>query len=486
MNRQNFLGHLTLALSVILLAAFVGQMRRWHTHSGTCARYKMAVAVNPEGTDNIARKKAEVLVRFRPKVTLAAMKEIAAAHNDRVEDQWEEVDGIVVIEDEDNETAEQVAAEYNALSGDVAYAEPNYEINLEPEFANGASRHNLIEEQIKYAAREVDPVLPLSAPNDPMFQQQWSLSNTGQNDGKSGADISTLRAWTKTHGSDKVVIAVLDSGVQYTHPDLANNMWTRPASIAAYTDDQLGAIDDVHGYNAVDNSGDPMDENGHGTHCAGIIGAEADNDKGIAGINWQVEIMPLKFMSAGGFGTTKDAIECINYVINRKHAGVNVRVISASWGSTAKSKALEDAIRKASDEGILFVAASGNAGVNGDKSPHYPAGYDLPNMLSVAALDRKDELASFSNYGAKSVHIAAPGVDILSTWLNDSFEEHSGTSMATPEVAGVAGLVLAVDPDISMKNLRERLLNSVDPLPSLQGKVSTGGRINAARAVGAE
>jgi subtilisin family serine protease len=130
----------------------------------------------------------------------------------------------------------------------------------------------------------------------------------------------------------------------------------------------------MHGYNAVNNSGDPMDDNGHGTHCAGIIGAEADNETGIAGVNWQVEIMPLKFMSAGGFGTTKDAIECINYVINRKHAGVNVRVISASWGSTAKSKALEDAIRKASEEGILFVAASGNAGQDGDKSPHYPAG----------------------------------------------------------------------------------------------------------------
>ncbi len=481
MNRQNFLGHLTLALSIILLAAFAGQLGRWHEQHRArgCVNYgtgRYQIKVN----ENAARKKAEVLVRFHPNVTLAAIKEIAAAHNDRVEDQWEEVEGIAVIEDEDGETAEQIAAEYNALSDKVEYAEPNYQISLEPEPAGRFSRFSA------HTTLTQDFLSKFNAPNDPMLGDQWSLANTGQNGGKAKADISALRAWTKTHGSDEVVIAVLDSGVQYTHPDLASNMWTRPANIAAYTDDQLGAIDDVHGYNAVNNSGDPMDENGHGTHCAGIIGAEADNDKGIAGINWQVEIMPLKFMTAGGFGTTKDAIECINYVINRKHAGVNVRVISASWGSTAKSKALEDAIRKASEEGILFVAASGNAGVDGDKSPHYPAGYDLPNMLSVAALDRKDELASFSNYGAKSVHIAAPGVDILSTWLNDSFEEHSGTSMATPEVAGIAGLVLAVDPDISMNDLREHLLNSVDPLPSLRGKVSTGGRINAARAVGAE
>lgn len=488
MNRQNFLGHLTLALAVILLAAFVGQMRHWHKRQPPprSERGVFFLKVQTEAPEQTERKKAEVLVRFRTGVTLAAIKEIAAAHNDRVEDQLEEVDGLAVIEDEDGETADQVAAEYNALPDDVEYAEPNYEIHLEPEFSNSASRNNQISEPVKYAAGDSRALLSRAAPNDPMFGEQWSLDNTGQREGKSGADISAAQAWSKTHGSRDVVIAVLDSGVDYTHSDLANNMWTRPADINAYTDDQLGAIDDVHGYNAVNNSGDPMDDNGHGTHCAGIIGAEADNKEGIAGVNWQVEIMPLKFMSAGGFGTTKDAIECINYVINRKHAGVNVRVISASWGSTAKSKALEDAIRKASEEGILFVAASGNAGQDGDKSPHYPAGYDLPNMLSVAALDRNDELAAFSNYGAKSVHLAAPGVDILSTWLNNSFEEHSGTSMATPEVAGVAGLVLAAEPNISMKDLRERLLNSIDPLPSLKGKVSTGGRLNAARAVGAE
>jgi subtilisin family serine protease len=227
-----------------------------------------------------------------------------------------------------------------------------------------------------------------------------------------------------------------------------------------------------------------MDDNGHGTHCAGIIGAEGGNDIGITGVNWKIEIMPLKFMNAGGFGTTKDAIEAINYVIDRKQKGVNVRIISASWGSTQKSRALEAVIRKAYDEGILFVAASGNASTNNDRSPHYPSSYN--NVVSVAALDRNDRLASFSNYGVKSVQIAAPGKDILSTWPGDAYEEHSGTSMATPVVAGVAALIVAKNPRISVDDLRSKVLSSVDQLDSLKGKVATGGRINAAKAVGAE
>jgi thermitase len=261
-------------------------------------------------------------------------------------------------------------------------------------------------------------------------------------------------------------------------------MWHRPASLAVYSDRQLGIVDDLNGFNAVDKLRDPMDDNGHGTHCAGIIGAEGGNAFGISGINWHVQIMPLKFMNAFGQGTTKDAIEAINYVIDRKKDGVNVRVISASWGSTSKSKALSDVIKRAGEEGILFVAAAGNASANADKSPHYPASYDLPNIISVAATDRNDQLASFSNYGAKSVHIAAPGRDILSTWLNGDFREASGTSMATPEVAGVAALILAQDSDISVEKLRERLLTSVDKLPALEGKVSSGGRLNAAKALG--
>jgi subtilisin family serine protease len=195
--------------------------------------------------------------------------------------------------------------------------------------------------------------------------------------------------------------------------------------------------------------------------------------------------MPLKFLGRGGFGSTKAAIEAINYVIARKRDGVNIRVISASWGSTSRSRALEDVIRKAGEADILFVAAAGNDGADADRRPHYPSGYKLPNVLAVAALDRKDELAGFSNYGAKGVHVAAPGKEILSTWLGGEYEEHSGTSMATPFVAGVAALVLSAEPGLSMKELRERLINTVDKLDSLRGKIASGGRVNAARAVGA-
>jgi subtilisin family serine protease len=191
-------------------------------------------------------------------------------------------------------------------------------------------------------------------------------------------------------------------------------------------------------------------------------------------------------MDSDGAGTTKDAIEAINYVINRKRAGVNVRVISASWGSTINSHALEDVIRKAGQEGILFVAAAGNDHSDNDAKPHYPASYGLNNVISVAALDRNDELTSFSNWGATSVDIAAPGQQIVSTWLNHGFEERQGTSMATPFVAGVAALILSTNTAISIDDLRTRLLNSVDAVPSLKGKVATGGRINAAKAVASQ
>jgi subtilisin family serine protease len=477
MNRHNFLGHLALAITLIFLAAFAGQIRRWQNQPRPIIESRTELA---PGTPYEVHDGAEVLVRFRPGTTMERMRNISLSLNDRIEDRIESVNGLVVIEDQDGLDAERVAAEYRAMRDLVDYAEPNLKITLEPEFEESSYSSG------NRAPAELDRYVPSKWPNDPQFTDQWSLENTGQRGGKFKADINALVAWDKTKGSEKVVVAVLDSGVDYTHPDLQENIWFRPANVDAYVDDQLGTVDDLRGFSAVGDLSDPMDDNGHGTHCAGIIGAEGDNGMGIAGVNWKVQIMPLKFIGAGGSGTTKDAIAAINYVIDRKRAGVNVRIISASWGSTQKSKALEDAIREAGEAGILFIAASGNASANADKSPHYPASYELPNIISVAALNRKDELASFSNYGAKRVHIAAPGVEILSTWLGGAFEEHSGTSMATPEVSGVAALVLAVDPDLSVKELRERLLKSVDKLDSLNGKVSTGGRINAALAVGAK
>jgi subtilisin family serine protease len=467
MSRKTLWLNLSIALALVLIAAFAGQLHKWQKQRDN-RRASVATKATSEPAENgdpdQTTRKTEILVRFKSGVTQQAIESIATRLNDEVEDRIEAVDGLEVIEDEDNKTSDEVVAQYRALS-EVEYAEANSEIKLDHDNA-GNHVHA----------------------NDELFFKQWGLFNHGQDGGKVGADISAMRAWAVTKGSDQVVVAVVDSGVDYTHPDLVNNIWRRPEIIKAYQDDELtdeGAIDDLHGFNVTEGTGDPMDDNGHGTHCAGIIGAEGGNEMGIAGVNWTVKIMALKFMDAEGAGTTSDAIEAINYVINRKRAGVNVRVISASWGSTMKSRALEDVIRKAGDEGILLVAAAGNDSSDNDRTPHYPASYNLNNVISVAAVNRLDELTSFSNYGATSVQVAAPGEAIMSTWLNHDFQEKKGTSMATPFVAGVAALVLATNPNISIDDLRARLLQSVDTLPALKGKVSTGGRINAAKAVGA-
>ena len=476
MNRNNFWIHFGIAVVLIGLAAIIGQVVRWETMLRQPTTVSEPAKLTPKPIAvkrSSSEKEPEVLVKFRPNVSLAEIKRIVIKNNDSVEDEIETVKGLMAIDDLDNADAKKVAEQYAAMTDFVVYAEPNFEIKLDDPTAISPKDSSLRED-------DSNP----TQPNDPMFAEQWALNNIGQGGGKEKADLSALKAWLKSQGSKEVVVAVLDSGVDYTHPDLVSNMWLRPENVPQYKDDELGTINDLHGLNAADNQSDPMDDNGHGTHCSGIIGAEGNNDEGITGINWKVKIMPLKFMGRGGFGTTKNAIESINYAIDRKQKGVNVRVINASWGSTQYSKALEDAIRAAGEAGILFVAASGNNSTDNDKRPHYPSNYNLPNVISVAALDRNDQLASFSNFGIKTVHIAAPGKDILSTWLNDSYREASGTSMATPYIAGTAALILASEPKLSVEKLRERILQSSDKIDSLNGKVESGGRINAAKALG--
>jgi subtilisin family serine protease len=472
MNRNNIWIHVGLAVILVMLAAVIGQIDRWKSAlNPPTARKKLVAPVTSRTDLRTGTNEAEVLVRFRTGVDLDAIKRIAASKNDRMVDEIESVSGLVAIDDLDNADAESVARQYSALGSEVAYAEPNTIIQLGDPVLGSKS--------VDIDSNQFDA----DHPNDPQFGDQWALNNLGQNGGKSRADIDALKAWAKTRGSADVVVAVLDSGVDYTHVDLRANMWLRPDTVPQYFDDELGGFDDLHGFAIDPTLSDPMDDNGHGTHCAGVIGAEGNNGEGIAGINWNIEIMPLKFLGRGGFGSTKAAIEAINYAIDRKKNGVNLRVISASWGSTSRSKALEDTIRAAGDAGILFVAAAGNNSTDNDKRPHYPSNYDLPNVISVAALDRADQLTSFSNFGAKTVHIAAPGKDILSTWLNDEYREASGTSMATPQVSGVAALIVAADSRITVAKLRERLLATVDRLPSLEGKVASGGRLCASRAL---
>ena len=468
MSRNKYILYGALVLLVILVAAFAGQIRRLQKQWRSTVRIipgesksREAVAQN-ELDQDVAKSsgRSEVLVKFRAGLSDDSINEITARFNHRLQDEIEAVPGLTAIDDPDNLDPLAVAARYQALP-EVEYAEPNYEINLDQADSNTSP----------------------ARVNDPRFEEQWALANDGRHGGKRGADISAMQAWTTTKGSDEIVVAVLDSGVEYTHVDLVNRIWTRPESMKSYQDRDLGMVDDVHGYNVVVNNGEPMDDNGHGTNCAGIIGAECGNNLGVCGVAWKTQIMPLKFLNAGGFGTVLGAVEAINYAIERKRAGINLRIISVSWGLTHYSRALEDVIRKASEAGILFVAASGSLNSNSDVSPHYPGGYNLGNVISVAATDRNDKLASFSNYGVKSVQVAAPGKDILTTALGNEYEQHSGTSMAAPIVAGVATLALSSHPNLSVEQLRSVLLESVDKLPGLRGKVSTQGRINAAWAV---
>lgn len=485
MNKRNIWLHLGLAVLIVSIAGLIGQIRSWQVEFSErisvqkkIKKKKKTIAVKRNSADT----EAEVLVKFRPNVKLSAIKRLVAKNNDRVEDEIESVKNLVSIDDLDNASPGEVAEMYRSMTDLVVYAEPNYKIKLEETSDNPKRILPDLDTLVLPEVGALDDKAK-AAPNDPMFKEQWALNNEGQGGGKAKAHLDALKAWLKNTGSEDIVVAVLDTGVDYTHQDLINNIWLRPENVPAYYDDELGTINDKNGFNSDANSGDPMDQNGHGTHCAGVIGAEGNNKLGIAGINWNVQIMPLKFLGRGGFGSTKNAIEAINYAIDRKKAGVNVRVINASWGSTQYSKALEDAIRAAGEQGILFIAAAGNASTDNDKRPHYPSNYKLPNVISVAALDRNDAMASFSNYGAKTVHIAAPGKDIVSSWLNDGFREASGTSMATPQVAGVAALIVANNPKIKVEALRKKLLNSVDNLDSLKGKVENGGRINAAKAL---
>jgi subtilisin family serine protease len=313
-------------------------------------------------------------------------------------------------------------------------------------------------------------------PNDPQFSSLWGLNNGGQTGGVADADIDAPEAWDITVGSPSVIIAVVDSGVDYTHPDLANNIWTNRNEIPGngIDDDNNGYVDDVRGWDFANRDNDPMDDNDHGTHVAGTIAARGDNDTGVVGVNWMAGIMPLKFMLATGAGSSADAIAAIDYAVNN-----GADIINASWGGENFSQAMFDAISAANNAGVLLVAAAGNEGLDTDRNPGYPANYNLPNILSVTATDDADILAGFSNFGVGSVDLGAPGVQILSTVPGEGYQTFSGTSMAAPHVTGVIGLLLAANPDLSMVALRTALLDGTDSVSDLAGRTVTGGRLNA-------
>jgi subtilisin family serine protease len=322
--------------------------------------------------------------------------------------------------------------------------------------------------------RYAEPDFVVSAedvtPEDPMWTSQWGPQ-------KIGAPL----AWESSTGSGAVVVGVIDSGVDYSHDDLATQIWTNPNEIPSdgIDNDGNGYVDDVHGADCRNDDGDPMDDYFHGTHVAGILGAAGDNAVGIAGVNWHISIMALKFLGPTGSGSVTDAIECIDYAVANGAALTN-----NSWGGAPYSQALSDAIGRARAAGQPFVAAAGNNGANTDlTAPFYPADYSLDNIVSVASIDSTDTLGSTSNFGALTVDLAAPGVEILSTMPGNAYASFSGTSMAAPHVAGAAALVLAEHPELTYQQVIDRLDGSVDRITSLSGKVATGGRLNIARAI---
>ncbi|RYZ72226.1 MAG: subtilase, partial [Proteobacteria bacterium] len=305
-----------------------------------------------------------------------------------------------------------------------------------------------------------------TAPNDLEFTNQWDMVNSGQADsagknGLAGADINILPVWERgITGSRDVMVAVIDTGVDYTHPDLAANIYTNPSEIPGdgIDNDANGIIDDVHGVNFVDaknGTGVSMDDNEHGTHCAGTIGGVGGNGVGIAGVNWNTTILPVKFLSGDGSGSSEGAINGIKYAVK-----MGAKVLSNSWGGGAYSEALYDAIKEANDAGVLFVAASGNEANDNEARGTYPASYNLPNIISVAAIDNNDRAPSFSNFGKTKVHVAAPGVRILSTVPGGKYDSFSGTSMACPHVAGMAALLWSNEPGLTALEIKERLIRT--------------------------
>ncbi len=297
--------------------------------------------------------------------------------------------------------------------------------------------------------------------------------------------ISAPQAWDIATGSTSVVVANIDTGMRYTHEDLAANMWVNPGEIAGngIDDEGNGFIDDVYGYDFRYNDSDPLDENGHGTHTGGTIGAAGNNGVGVVGVNWNVKLMAIKIYSAAGTDTTSAMlISAYNYIRMMKERGVNIRVTNNSYGGCNEAcgydQATKDAIDELGDANILNVFAAGNSGTNNDVTPFYPASYASPSILAVAASTSSDN--RIFNYGLNSVDLAAPGASIRSTYFNSNsgYTNFSGTSMATPHVAGAAALLAGNNPALSAASLKATLMNTVDQLPQWNGFVRTGGRLN--------
>jgi subtilisin family serine protease len=343
----------------------------------------------------------------------------------------------------------------------------------------------------KGLAKRIEPNYKIyafqAAPNDTFYRfgLMWGLANTGASGGVADVDVDAPEAWTVTEGNSEVVVAVIDTGVSQTHIDLKSRLWENPREIPGNNldDDNNGFIDDVRGWDFIGNDNIPSDANKHGTHVAGTIAAERNNGRGIVGVAPGVRILSLRVLGADGAGDLAGVMKSMQYVLALRKAGVNIRVINLSLGGGPAIESFKQIITDLDRAGVLVVAAAGNENSDNDAKPVYPASYDVRNVVSVAAIDSKGALASFSNFGANSVDFAAPGVFIWSTIPFGFYFFLDGTSMAAPHVSGVAALVFSVNPSLQPAQVAAILRSSVKRLPGLEGKMAAPGVVSAAKAL---
>ena len=380
-----------------------------------------------------------ILVMPVDEARVAALERFHAAAKTRILRVFPGQGSVQVLELSAGEPIEEALARYRAC-GLVRFAEPDYAV----------SAAGLL-------------------PSDPHFQDgtQWSLNNYGQSSGLPDADIDGPEAWDVRYSASNVVVAIVDTGVRHTHEDLAANMWRNPA-------------DNTPGFNGLTGGHDPWDDNGHGTHLAGIIGAVGDNALGIAGVAWRVQIMACKFLDSTGNGYNSDAISCIEFA---RTNGANI--INLSWGGPDYSDAVSNALWFARRDGIVVVAAAGNNAANTDLIPFYPAGIRLDNIVAAGASTRLDGVWILSNYGVASVDLFAPGAAIYSTANtgDSAYVSQDGSSMASACVAGACALLRAQEPALPPAGLIGRLLAAVDKKPAFANKCASGGRLNLRRAL---
>ena len=367
-------------------------------------------------------------------------------------------EGLMVVKV--NKNVLEAIADLNSTAG-VAFAEPNF-----------IYTHSAV-------------------PTDPFFTNGslWGMYGPATSPANQyGSNAAAAWAADKT-GSASVYVGIIDEGIQLTHPDLSGQVWVNPNDpVDGVDNDKDGYVDDTNGWDfdgndrTIYDGGTRGSSDDHGTHVSGTIGAKADG-KGVVGVNWKITLISAKFLGKRG-GTTANAIKAVDYLTTLKSKGINIVASNNSWGGGGYSQALYDAISRANTAGIMFIAAAGNSGTNNDATASYPSNYDLPNVIAVAAIDNTGALASFSQYGATTVDLGAPGVAINSTTAFNTYSSYNGTSMATPHVTGAVALYASTHPGATVAQIRNAILSSAAPTPSLSGKTVTGGRLDANAALG--